>query len=352
MSPRDHSSFPAGRATRWLRRRLGSAVTVSYAAAALLPGPGMWLRRPHPLPPAGALTVSATPTLLGLVLFAAGLQVPFGAAGGLLRRPRALLAGLSLRLAIPLLTIPVVALLLRQTPDTDGGTGLVTAMAVIVAMPVAAGATVWAGNGGGDQPTMVGIVLGSTLLSPFTVPLVLDALGPLLTSGNGHALIGGHSGLRGGSAVTTVVLPCAAGLLCRLLLPGTWVARTVRVVVPAALVGSLALTYLNASGALGSFLARPRPLLLGAALVVAGLVCLLSFGAGHGIARLLRLDAPSATSFTLACGMNNSSAGAVMLTVALPDKPHLLMPVLAYGLFQKTAANGVVRMRASRMTAT
>ncbi|MGW3708530.1 sodium-dependent transporter, partial [Streptomyces sp. NPDC005121] len=57
----------------------------------------------------------------------------------------------------------------------------------------------------------------------------------------------------------------------------------------------------------------------------------------------LRLDAPAATSLTLACGMNNSSASAVLITTALPDKPHLLLPVLAYGLLQKTAANRVVR---------
>ena len=106
------------------------------------------------------------------MLFSAGLQVPIRALGTLLRRPNALLAGLVLHLAIPLLAIPAVAFLLRQTPDTDGGSGLVTAMILIVAMPVAAGATVWTGKGDGDQPTMVGLVLASTLLSPLTIPLI------------------------------------------------------------------------------------------------------------------------------------------------------------------------------------
>ncbi len=64
---------------------------------------------------------------------------------------------------------------------------------------------------------------------------------------------------------------------------------------------------------------------------------------GRCAARLLRLDPPAASSLTLACGMNNSSASAVLITAALPDKPHLLLPVLAYGLLQKTAANRVVR---------
>lgn len=165
------------RTTSWLRHRLGRAVVLSYALALLVPGPGLWLRRPHPLPPAH-LTLHTAPLLLSLVLFSAGLQVPVRALGALARRPQVLLAGLVLHLAIPLAVVPFVALLLRCTPDTDGGSGLLTAMILVVAMPVAAGATVWTDRGGGDQPTMVGLVLASTLLSPLTTPVLLAAFSP------------------------------------------------------------------------------------------------------------------------------------------------------------------------------
>ncbi|MET8768071.1 sodium-dependent transporter [Streptomyces sp. NPDC004658] len=339
----------AERATSWLRRRLGRAVVLAYAAALLLPGLGLWLRGAHALPLGWGRTLPL-PTaqlLLSLVLFSAGLQVPLSALGTLLRRPVALLAGLLLHLSIPLLAIPAVAFLLRQTPDTDGGSGLVTAMILIVTMPVAAGATVWTGKGDGDQPTMVGLVLASTLLSPLTTPLVISTLLPLLSGGYGSRLARIEDA-HGGFALLGVVLPCAAGILCRLVLPAPLLRRVLCVVVPTALAGSLLLTYVNASGALGSFLARPRPLLLAAALTVATLVCVLSFALGHGAARLLRLDAPAASSLTLACGMNNSSASAVLITTTLPDKPHLLLPVLAYGLLQKTAANRVVRRTPGR----
>jgi BASS family bile acid:Na+ symporter len=336
---------PTERATNWLRRRLGRAVVLAYAAALLLPGPGLWLRRAHSLPlgAAGSLPLPIAQLLLSLVLLSAGLQVPVRALRALLRRPTALLAGLALHLAIPLLAIPAVAFLLRRTPDTDGGSGLVTAMILVVAMPVAAGATVWTGKGDGDQPTMVGLVLASTLLSPLTVPLVISTLGPLLSGGYADTLSRAGHLTHGGFALVGVVLPCAAGILCRLALPGSWLSRALGGIVPGALVGSLLLTYINASGALGSFLAHPRPLLLAAAPAVATLVCLLSFTVGRGAARLLRLDAPAAASLTLACGMNNSSASAVLITTTLPDKPHLLLPVLAYGLVQKTAASRVVR---------
>ncbi|MFJ9629622.1 sodium-dependent transporter [Streptomyces sp. NPDC101175] len=338
------SPSPVDRATNWLRRRLGRAVLVSYAAALLLPGAGLWLRRPHTVPLGGSaqLTLRTSSFLLSLVLLSAGLQVPVRALGRVLRRPKAMLAGLALHLAIPLLVVPFVALLLRGTPDSDGGSGLLTAMILIVAMPVAAGATVWTAKGEGDQPTMVGLVLGSTLLSPLTTPFLLAALAPLLSGGYARALAGTSGSAHSGFTLSAVVLPCAAGLLCALVLPPSWHGRLLRAVVPAALIGSLLLTYVNASGALGSFLARPRPLLFTAALAVAALVCVLSFVLGRLAARVLRLDAPVASSLTLACGMNNSSASAVLITTSLPDKPHLLLPVLAYGLLQKTAANRVV----------
>ncbi|MFC9500168.1 sodium-dependent transporter [Streptomyces sp. NPDC056982] len=334
----------------WLRDRLGRAVVLAYAAALLLPGPGLWLRQAHSLPlgEAGNLPVVTAPLLLSLVLFSAGLQVPIRALGTLLRRPIALLAGLVLHLAIPLLAIPAVALLLRQTPDTDGGSGLVTAMILIVAMPVAAGATVWTGKGDGDQPTMVGLVLASTLLSPLTIPLIISVLLPLLSGGYAGTLAQAAHTTQSGFALVGVVLPCAAGILCRLVVPAPWLGRVLGVVAPVALAGSLVLTYINASGALGSFLSHPRPLLLAAAMAVATLVCVLSFAVGRGAARLLRLDASAASSLTLACGMNNSSASAVLITTTLPDRPHLLLPVLAYGLLQKTAANRVVRREPGR----
>ncbi len=172
--------------------------------------------------------------------------------------------------------------------------------------------------------------------------MLLSALSPLLSGGYAHTLATTGGLAQGKFALTAVVLPCAAGLLGALVVPERWLGRLVPVVAPSAMAGSLVLTYVNASGALGSVLTRPRPLLFAAALAVAALVCLLSFVLGRVAARVLRLEAGTASSLTLACGMNNSSVSAVLITASLPDKPHLLLPVLAYGLLQKTAANRIV----------
>lgn len=326
-----------------LRRHLGRAVAVAYVAAAALPGPGLWLRRPHATGIA-ELSLRTPQLLLGLVLLSAGLQVPLRELRLLVRRPAALVAGLALHILVPLLIVPGVAFALHLSPDHDGGSGMIAAMILIVAMPVAAGATVWTSKGDGDQPTAVGLVLASTLVSPLTVPLTLTLLSPLLSGDYTGRLVLAAQSAGHAFALTSVVLPCAAGILCRLVLPRRPLGALLGSAVPAALLGSLLLTYVNASGVLGPFLRHPRPVLLMAALAVAATVCGLSFTLGRVAARVLRLDARAGASVTLACGMNNSSASAVLITTTLPDRPHILLPVLAYGLLQKVAAGRVVRM--------
>lgn len=343
MCPRPARILPVPRLLALLRRHLGRAVALTYVAAALLPAPGLWLRHPHATGIA-ELSLRTPQLLLALVLFGAGLQVPLRELRLLLRRPAALLAGLALHILVPLLIVPGVALALRLSPDHDGGSGMIAAMILVVAMPVAAGATVWTAKGDGDQPTAVGLVLASTLVSPLTVPLTLAVLCPLLQGDYaGRLAVAAHSA-GNAFALTSVVLPCAAGILCRLALPARALTGLLGIAVPAALPASLLLTYVNASGVLGPFLRHPRPVLLLAALGVAATVCGLSFTLGRVAARALRLDARAGASVTLACGMNNSSASAVLITTTLPDRPHILLPVLAYGLLQKVAAGRVVRM--------
>ncbi|MFD4622235.1 sodium-dependent transporter [Streptomyces sp. NPDC058475] len=331
-----------------LRSHLGWAVGASYLAAAAVPALGLWLRHTHTIGTGGILGLPEFPFrtphfLLSLVLFTAGLQVPLHELRALLGRPTALLTGLVLHLLAPLLIIPGVAFALRQSPDTDGGSGLVAAMILIVAMPVAAGATVWTSKGDGDQPTTVGLVLASTIVSPLTIPVTLTALCPLLSGEYAATLSGAARTAGNGFALTGVLLPCGAGILCRLVLPRRLMDRLLGAAVPASMLGSLLLTYINASGVLGPFLTHPEPVLFVAALAVAATVCGLSFTLGRITARVLRLDAPAGASVTLACGMNNSSASAVLITTTLPDRPHVLLPVLAYSLLQKVAAGRVVR---------
>ncbi|MER5946253.1 sodium-dependent transporter [Streptomyces sp. NPDC001904] len=340
LIPRPPTLPVVQRGTTWLRGRLGRAVVASYAVALLAPWPGLWLRRPHLL---AGLTVHVPPVLLGVLLFAGGFQVRVRALAGLVRRPWALLAALALHCALPLVLIPLLVLLLRGTPDADHGSGIVTAMVMIVTMPVAANATVWTAKGDGDQPSMVAAVLGSTLLSPVTTPLVMRALTLQVHGAWTHTLTVAAELSQGGFALAGIVAPCALGVCCRLALSAAGADTLEAGISLLALLASLVTTYLNASGALGACLAQPRPLLLCAAVAAAVGVCGSAFALGRAAGAVLRLDRGRCSSLALACGMSNSSAGAVLITAAMPEKPYLLMPVLAYGLVQKSFAGLVVR---------
>ncbi|ELP70195.1 hypothetical protein STRTUCAR8_10087 [Streptomyces turgidiscabies Car8] len=85
----------------------------------------------------------------------------------------------------------------------------------------------------------------------------MGAPAPLLSGGCPDALGSAKDAMNSGFAFTQVLPPCAAGLMCLLALPTRLLDGALRRVVPVALAGSLLLTYVNASGALGSFLAVP-----------------------------------------------------------------------------------------------
>ncbi|MFG2666710.1 bile acid:sodium symporter family protein [Streptomyces sp. NPDC048387] len=343
----------ASQALGFVRKRLGWASCVAYAAAVASPGPGLWARHGHSLVLGEAvhLEVGGTQVLLFAVLFAAGLRTSPQEITRMLRRPGVIAAGLALHAVAPLLIIPLISLALRCSADSDGGSGMVAAMMLTLAMPVAAGATVWTTEGRGDEPTMLGLVLVSALVSPLTMPLTISTLAPLLTASYADPVTAAAAHTGVGFALTGIVVPCALGMGVRRLLAVRAEHVVLRLTAPVALLAALLLTYVNASGALGQLLVRPRPLLLLAAAVTAVSVCALSFGGGSWCARALRLPAGTGRSLTLACGMSNSSASAVLITVAMPDRPQILLPVLVFGVLQKLAANRITALHAEAATA-
>jgi len=317
-------------------------MVLSYLAAFLAPAAGLRLRQVRLAVPAGAAAVCTVPSLLlAFVLFTAALQVPVRSLPALVRRPRALAIGTAVNAAVPLLVLPPLATGLSLTGDADGGSGLLTGIALVGAMPVAGGATVWGGRAGGNPALVVGIVLTSTLLSPLTTPLTL-ATAAALAHGHYAYDLGRMAGSFGGAfAAATVIGPCLAGLLAQWLVPARRRARALPALRLAALVAALLLTSSNACGALGGQLLHPHPVFIAASVLAAGAVCLAGLAAGWGLARGLRSDRADTIAITLASGMNNSSAGAVFATTQLPAHPHVLMPILAYSVVQKMGAGAV-----------
>lgn len=334
------------RALAHLQRSLTWLMVLAYAAAVIVPAAGLRVRHAGlalgPGSGGAPLAVLQLPSaLLAFVLFTAAIQVPVRALSQLVRRPRALLIGTTVNAAVPLLILPLLAGLLRFSPDTDRGSGLLTGIALVGAMPVAGGATVWGSRAGGNHGLVVGIVLTSTLLSPLVIPLTLSTAA-VFAHGHYAADLARMAHAGGGTfAAASVTAPCLAGLAAQKLISERWRGRTLPGLKLAALLAALLLTYSNACGALGGQLSHPQPAFIAASIGTAVAACAGALLVGWGLARGLRSDRADTVAITLASGMNNSSASAVLASTHLAAYPQVLMPVLAYSIVQKVGA-GVV----------
>ncbi|SEK79858.1 bile acid:sodium symporter family protein [Streptacidiphilus jiangxiensis] len=323
------------------QRRLLWIMLLAYALAAGWPEPGLALRGVTPLQLAGA-AVPLQAGLLAVMVFNAGLTARAEALPGLLRHPRALLVGIAANALLPTVLLAVGAVAAQGWHSPHEAQSLLVGLALVGAMPVAAGATVFAQGSEGNATLTLGLVIGSTLLSPLTIPLGLH-LGGFLASGpyaaDLHAAAAHACSVL---AVVTVVLPCAFGLglgrLLRARHPALLTAAlpSVRVVNLAVVV---LLSYTNACGGLGQVVARPDPDFLLLVAVAAAAMCGGSFLTGWVLAGRLGLPRADAIALAYASGMNNSSAGAVVAVTRLPGNPAVLVPILAYSVLQKILAS-------------
>ncbi|MDX2621053.1 hypothetical protein AB0L83_35040 [Streptomyces sp. NPDC052071] len=198
----------------------------AYATAALLPAPGLWLRRTYGLSVGADLMVilNTAQILLAAVIFTACLRSCPRALARIRRCPRILLADRALHLTAALLITPGIALALRCSPDSDGGSGMIAAMIPTVA-----------------------------------IPATPDALTPLLSADYAHALAFAVQNEGSGFALTGVLLPCAAAIVLRLILPGPVSRAALPAAALGALLASLGLTSVNANGAMGQVRHPPQP---------------------------------------------------------------------------------------------
>src|SRR5262249_21703654 len=141
----------------------------AYGAAALAPGPGLWLKD-LALPEVrffgeqGRVTLPML--LLALLLVHARLGAGASPARERLGGLPLLAVGLAANLLVPLAFVALAAVTLRPWPEPDEAQGLVMGLALIAAMPVAGSSTAWSQNNNGDVRLSLALVLLSTLLSP------------------------------------------------------------------------------------------------------------------------------------------------------------------------------------------
>jgi BASS family bile acid:Na+ symporter len=327
-----------------VQRRLLWLLLAAYAAAALWPAAGLHLRGLS----LGEAQVLGEPVhlslplaLLAFLLFSAGLgagaeQLAKAACG-----PHILCAGLAASVLLPLAFLLGLAQLLRSWHNPEEVQVLVAGLALVAAMPVAGSSAAWAQAVDGDLSLSLGLVLGSTLLSPLTTPVALHAAGWMTQGDYAEALHGVAGSGAGGLLMAGVVLPSLAGLgLGRRLGPAA-VAAARPYLKLAGTCALLLLCYANAAVSLPAVLADPDWDFL-AALVGATLaLCVLCFAAGWCLARLLQADPARQTALMFGLGMSNNGTGLVLAGTTLAGYPRLLLPLILYNLVQHLMAGAV-----------
>lgn len=306
----------------FVERRLLALMIVCYAMAGLVPGPSVTMR-------------AAGPLLLAVMMFNAGLGSRAADLAAQVRRPWRLLLGVAANALLPALVLPLVAIAVCGWLDGHERSGLLIGLALVLSMPIAGSAAAWGHNAGGNLALAVGMVLGSALLSPLTIPLGLHVAGQVAPELDALDQMSTGCSVF---ALAVVVLPCLGGLATRHILGE----RRATAIMPWAktitLVDILLLSYATAATALAKAVAHPDLDLLALVIAVATAVCTGSFLLGRWLSRQTRSDRRDTIALTFATGMNNTSAAAVLATAWFTHRPAALLFILAYSLLQRTTA--------------
>ncbi len=324
----------------------------TYVVAAVWPGPGLAIRKVSIGDLSGnwgGLNLSLPSLMLGFLLLNAGLGVKASELRNLVSRPSLLGLGLVANLAIPILFIFGVSRLLHGWHNGDEVQTILVGLALVASMPIAGSSTAWSQNADGDLALSLGLVVGSTILSPLATPLSLHAVGFMASGDYAEDL---HELATTGSGfflMACVVIPSALGIVIRLVVGESRLAVARPHLKLANSVNLLVLSYSNAAAVLPRTLASPDWDFLGMIVAITAGLCTLAFASGWWIAR--RLDAgPSArASLMYGLGMNNNGTGLVLASMALADHPQVMLPILVYNLVQQIVA-GLVGQLVRRLT--
>lgn len=347
----ERTNHPAARwaPIRILHDHFFAFLLASYALAAAWPGPGLGFRRVElGTVRIGGEAMGVTPpaVLLGLLLLNAGLGVRLADLRGLARRPAPLVAGLIANILLPIAFIAAVARTMGAWHNPDEVQVILVGLALVASMPIAGSSTAWAQNAEGDLALSLGLVVASTILSPLATPIALRAVGGLARGDYAAGLrdLAAHgSGLF---LLVCVLVPTAAGILLRAAL-GDRRSAAIRPRLKAInAVNLLVLCYSNASAALPRAIAHPDWDFLIAVVTITGSLCLVAFGSGWALGRLLGIEAEARTSLMFGLGMNNNGSGLVLASIALSGLPDVMLPVIAYNLIQQVVAASVGALRA------
>lgn len=327
-----------------LHRRVFFLVLLSYALAALVPGPGLSIKNAAIAISAGShgtLKVTMPALLLASLLLCAGLRVKGDQVREMLRRPGMLLTALLANISVPVAYLLVLIPLLGLWHNRDEVATMAIGLALVASMPVAGSSTGWAQRAGGDMALSLGLVLASTVISPFSAPVALGLLGSVSPARAAADFQQVASGGTGDFLLIWVLVPSLLGISLRRLLPQRVTSSIEPLLKPTATLILLLLCYANTSACLPQVLRNPDWDFLGTlALIVLGM-CTVTFTTGYVLGRVMGADRRQLAALMYGLGMNNNGTGLVLASVALSARPAVMLPIIVYNLSQHLVAGCV-----------
>ena len=238
-----------------------------------------------------------------------------------IRHPLPLLCSLFMLLvAMPLLAFGAGNLIVPGEPDVIAG------MVIECCVPMGVTGLMWVDIYNGNRSFALAVVIVSTVLAPFTMPLTLQ----LLMGATVHVdLVAMMLDL-----LIMIALPAVAGMVCNDVSHGKANARVAPWLAPAAKI-MLILILITNSTRISDSVRHMTPELVVIALTMAALSAL-GYVLGYVVARLLHRDVSECITLGITSGARNITSGAVLAAAYFP---HVTMfPVMMGTLFQHVIA--------------
>jgi BASS family bile acid:Na+ symporter len=316
----------------------------AYVIAAVIPGPGLWIRKQSfgELPLFGnKLDVSLLLLLLAILMFNAGLGVRASQLRCFVQQAGVVIAGIAANVLIPMAYVFIVTLFLNFWHNPEEAQHILVGLALVAAMPIAGASTAWSQNSNGNLALSLGLVLVSTLLSPLVTPIAFQVFGEMASEEYEQVLDHVASYGSGAFLGLWVVLPSLLGVGTRLALPPAWLNAVNPFIKVLNSVVLLLLNYSNASVSLPKALAERDLDFLAVTMGITAGLCVTAFAAGDRLSRYFNVDQDERISLMYGLGMNNNGTGLVLASLALGSYPRVMVPIIFYNLVQHLVAGAV-----------
>ena len=306
-----------------IRRHLLVLLVAAYFCSTFFPRPGLWLRAPF----STASQVSLIHLMLATLLFTLGLSISWSRIGEVIGECKWVGVTLAVRLAT------CVALILLAHLVPIGLSATIVGFVLVMAAPTAASSSGWSMQLGCSESVTVAVIMGTTIVSVISAPLIL-ALGVYLGPDSTAQSLGLLRDVFDASFVLPwVVMPTLLGISIRSVFPNEAVSlRNIGHALSPIIL--LLLNYSNGSSSLPQL--RESHSISAASVTIAGCIglftivslCTSLLSGWMGADRSQRLSA------ILGAGMCNTGLALVVATMAMPKEVEIHLAIIVYTFVQ------------------